>query len=439
MKQTRRTLSLVLAILMIAAMLCVPTFAETESTSTLPSWNNGEMPKLNNGSYDANSSGNYSTQFYADTDVFSYVFYLKNSGSGDSRKADVYHDMKPATASNGSNQWNTKKGYYTAAETITDSAISGAGCGTWSNGAYFCADYHCCPGVAFTAPYTGTVKFDFTYVLNVISNNGNNSGCSYRLVVGKENMAIKLNNGQSDSGAWCKLGTYVNAEKKYYLESNSTGNTSIKSDSVTFEVTAGEKVYFIFDSSGAGESRLWLNQVAYTSVDLPEVNVVARGLETADELNVMFLIQNSEAAAPNVDFTVNGAAIEASEPVQVTDTTGETYGKVIAEADHIYLYVVSLSAKQMTDVIGISVLDPDGNELIPEEDRTYTIEMYCQSQIAQYAANTTDAKLKNVASVCASMLLYGKNAQINFNYRTDKLPELNATVKSLIKESAGLD
>lgn len=433
MKNFKKPLSLAIAILMIATLFCVPSYADPVSTT---SWKNGEMPtveempKSDSSNYKADENGDWLTHFYEDTDVFSYVAFVKatNATSEGETRSKGFYPMGVATTEhpnlNGQTHW-FRKGYYTPAyQYESTTMMQDKAKNTWSNGVAFCAGNHYAPGVAFTAPQDGTVEFTFDYILNLISPNNK---WSNRLLVGRSDMSVDNANGNK----------YSNVLYTYTAEDVATSGKQTQqagTDTIRLDVVAGEKIYFIIDGSGAGESRFWITEVNYIEEqnNSATVDVKARMLAAEDELKVAFLIQNlEEDAAPTVVFTVNGEALESSVPVKVVDSTGK-YGKNITFEDQIYLYVVSLSAKQMTDIIELYVDDGEGNNALPEEDQTYTIETYCQYWINAYAADTSNETLKNVAGVCASMLLYGRTAQIYFNYRKEDLPALDATAQSLI-------
>lgn len=278
MRKPKRVLPLALAIFMIASMLCVSAFAETGAVT---SWENGKMPSTTDflSSLDANreklmlmvdADGNWPTHYYEDTSVFSYVVYVQKTNDWD--QAPGFYSMELATSDPSAYaQYRYRQGYYSPYFTVNEatSEIWGKDSATWSNGVGFCASYHGCPGVAFTAPYTGTVKFDFSYILNLIPQN--DSSYSNKLLIGRSDMTVLWGSNVSNG--------YENIIKEIRSEDDSQLSAS---DTITLDVTEGEKIYFIIDGSGAGESRFWLEKVAYTVVDGVPVTPDTTETDTGD-------------------------------------------------------------------------------------------------------------------------------------------------------------
>ena len=272
MKNIKRILTLTIAILMIVTLFLIPTFADASSTLV---WENGAMPtveellKSTSGDY-ASDNGIWKTHYYEDSDVFSYVAFVKgtNAVTENETRAVGYYPMGIATAEhpnlNGQAHW-FRKGYYTPAYELNGSEmIQDKAKNTWSNGVAFCAGAHYCPGVAFTAPADGVVQFEFSYILNLASPNNT---WSNRLLIGKSDMTVNGEKGTSYSNFWKK---YTGDDKSDIESGNST---------FTVEVTAGEQIYFIIDGSGAGESRFWIDKVSY--VDANDVTLDVKGTEVA--------------------------------------------------------------------------------------------------------------------------------------------------------------
>ena len=289
---------------------------------------------------------------------------------------------------------------------------------TRSSGTVLNSANHYLGALVFTAPYTGTITFTYQFYTG---NNQGNQDCA--LIIG----------GGDLKGGWT-YGDCANVDKQTVTNTINSATT----DTVTIDVVAGEKVYFMHHTNGNhsyDSLNFWLRKAEYTNVNATEADVIGRGLASNDSLQVRFLIKSNGLGAADATFSVNGEAVEPISVEQYIDSTGAA-GKVVTEADNVYAFTVALSAKQMTDEIKISVKSGDV-ELLPEEDQTYTIEDYCKVWIAKYAEDKTNESVAATAKVCASLLLYGRMAQLQFNYNTSKLPELDANAKELINASIG--
>lgn len=144
---------------------------------------------------------------------------------------------------------------------------------------------------------------------------------------------------------------------------------------------------------------------------------MGHGLATSDTLDLRFLVQISDPSnTPTATVTVKTPLGDRTQTVNGQIYTGakKDGGSYTAE-DHVYAFTVELSAKQMTDEVVIAVNDTSLTD-------TFTVESYCLG-ILELAK--TDTSYTNAANTCAAMLLYGYMAQINFNYRTDKLPQVD--------------
>lgn len=387
----KKSLSILLSVCLLLSMCSIFLFsasAETtnEETPVTSSWDNGNI--LNVSNEFGGDNGGTNLDYYEDTDVFKYVYFYAGTHPSDTREATYYDMVKGAF-------WAGPEWY--SAGTATDieerkntgHAAANAG-----------PNFHYAPGVCFTAPLTGTVEFTYQYACL-----DNLNGANHSFVVVKGEVDFREASNCIISKTSTKtVGGY--AETKAY-------------DEVTFrvDVEAGDRVYFMVNGLGSngGMNSHWISSAKY--VVESEATLLGHGLAATDTLDLRFLVQIADpTGVPTAEITVKTPLGDKTQTVNGEIYTGEKKGggNYTAE-DHVYTFTVALSAKQMTDEVLIKVNDTSLTD-------TFTVERYCLG-ILELAK--TDASYANASNTCATMLLYGYMAQINFNYRTDNLPKVD--------------
>lgn len=154
------------------------------------------------------------------------------------------------------------------------------------------------------------------------------------------------------------------------------------------------------------------------------VTVFAKGLACNDTVEMRFLAKfGHEILNYNAVIVMGNTKINVV-PSLYTGELPEGY----STDDIIYEYRISLSAKQMTETVELSFKDNIyvNNASVTETVAAInTVEDYCKYQIA----NTSSSAV--VKQVCAATLVYGYQAQVVFDYNTDKLPKLTNEILKL--------
>lgn len=383
----KKSLSILLSVCMLLSMCNIFVLlanAETtsEETTVTSSWDNGNILNVSN-----EFDGKTNLDYYKDTDVFRYVYFYAGTHPSDTREATYYDMVKGAF-------WAGPEWYAAGTATDIDERKN-----TGHAAANVAPNFHYAPGVCFTAPLTGTVEFTYQYACL-----DNLNGANHSFVVVKGEVDFReVGNCIISKTSTKTVGGY--AQTKSY-------------DEVTFrvEVEAGDRIYFMVNGLGSnqGMNSHWISSARYVESDAV---LLGHGLATSDTLDLRFLVQISDPSnTPTATVTVKTPLGDRTQTVNGQIYTGakKDGGSYTAE-DHVYAFTVELSAKQMTDEV---VLTVSGTSL----SDTYTVESYCLG-ILELAK--TDPSYTNAANTCAAMLLYGYMAQINFNYRTDKLPQVD--------------
>lgn len=383
----KKSLSILLSVCMLLSMCSIFVLlanAETtnEETTVTSSWDNGNILNVSN-----EFDGKTNLDYYKDTDVFRYVYFYAGTHPSDTREATYYDMVKGAF-------WAGPEWYAAGTATDIDERKN-----TGHAAANVAPNFHYAPGVCFTAPLTGTVEFTYQYACL-----DNLNGANHSFVVVKGEVDFReVGNCIISKTSTKTVGGY--AQTKSY-------------DEVTFrvEVEAGDRIYFMVNGLGSnqGMNSHWISSARYVESDAV---LLGHGLATSDTLDLRFLVQISDPSnTPTATVTVKTPLGDRTQTVngQIYTRAKKDGGSYTAE-DHVYAFTVELSAKQMTDEV---VLTVSGTSL----SDTYTVESYCLG-ILELAK--TDPSYTNAANTCAAMLLYGYMAQINFNYRTDKLPQVD--------------
>lgn len=167
------------------------------------------------------------------------------------------------------------------------------------------------------------------------------------------------------------------------------------------------------------------NLMIYAGTGEPETTtakVVGHGLAANDTIDMRFIVEYAASpAALDVAVTAGGKAVTPT--VEKYEGTNGSTGEVYGADSFVYMYTVELSAKQMTDDVVLTVKNGDTTVVTD----TYTVETYCAYWVEAASADGASDETKKVGDVCASMLLYGYMAQVQFGYNTDKLPTLDKT------------
>lgn len=383
----KKILSILLSVCMLLSMCNIFVLlanAETtsEETTVTSSWDNGNILNVSN-----EFDGKTNLDYYKDTDVFRYVYFYAGTHPSDTREATYYDMVKGAF-------WAGPEWYAAGTATDIDERKN-----TGHAAANVAPNFHYAPGVCFTAPLTGTVEFTYQYACL-----DNLNGANHSFVVVKGEVDFReVGNCIISKTSTKTVGGY--AQTKSY-------------DEVTFrvEVEAGDRIYFMVNGLGSnqGMNSHWISSARYVESDAV---LLGHGLATSDTLDLRFLVQISDPSnTPTATVTVKTPLGDRKQTVNGQIYTGakKDGGSYTAE-DHVYAFTVELSAKQMTDEVVIAVNDTSLTD-------TFTVESYCLG-ILELAK--TDSSYTNAANTCAAMLLYGYMAQINFNYRTDKLPQVD--------------
>lgn len=392
----KKILSILLSVCMLLSMCSIFVFlanaettnAETtnEETTVTSSWDNGNILNVSNQDEDKTI-----LNYYKDTDVFKYVYYYAGTNPKRDTREATYYDMVKVK----DGKWPGSDWYAAGTATGIEERRS-----TVHAAANAAPTFHYAPGVCFTAPLTGIVEFTYQYACL-----DNLEGANHSFVVVKGEVDFRKESNCIISKTSTKM-VGAGAETKSY-------------DEVTFrvEVEAGDRIYFMVNGlrSNKGMNSHWISSARY--VVESDAVLLGHGLATSDTLDLRFLVQISDPSnTPTATATVKTPLGDRKQTVNGQIYTGakKDGGSYTAE-DHVYAFTVELSAKQMTDEVVIAVNDTSLSD-------TYTVESYCLG-ILELAK--TDSSYTNAANTCAAMLLYGYMAQINFSYRTDKLPQVD--------------
>lgn len=273
--------------------------------------------------------------------------------------------------------------------------------------------YTCWPnynhGVKFTAPYTGTIKV--TYQL------GQGGMVNAALIVGGDDLVIDAVGG-----------TYNQIKEITMIGADFTQTATME-----LEVSAEQNLYFIVRNlDGYHNGYFWINSVEYTNVvPVDGADVIGYSISALETPVVNFYVQLDG----NPMGTYAEIKVGSDTAVKVM---GEAYtgagpdGTSFTASDFVFVYSVPVAAKKMTETITISI-KKDGQELL-SENTTYSVNQYCQAQVAKYVAAGTGATQDqiDVAKACTAILVYGRSMQKYFNYNTDNLPAINATLLELV-------
>lgn len=392
----KKILSILLSVCMLLSMCSIFVFlanaeatnAETtnEETTVTSSWDNGNILNVSN-----QHEGKTILNYYKDTDVFKYVYYYAGTNPERDTREATYYDMVKVK----DDKWPGPDWY--AAGTATDIEERRLTVHAAANAA---PTFHYAPGVCFTAPLTGIVEFTYQYA------------CLDNLV--GANRSFVVVKGEVD---FRKESNCIISKTSTKMVGAGAGTKSY--DEVTFrvEVEAGDHIYFMVNGLGSngGMNSHWISSARY--VVKSDAVLLGHGLATSDTLDLRFLVQISDPSnTPTATVTVKTPLGDRTQTVNGQIYTGakKDGGSYTAE-DHVYAFTVELSAKQMTDEVVIAVNDTSLTD-------TFTVESYCLGILELVK---TDSSYTNAANTCAAMLLYGYMAQINFNYRTDKLPQVD--------------
>lgn len=273
--------------------------------------------------------------------------------------------------------------------------------------------YSCWPnynyGVKFTAPYTGTIKV--TYQL------GQGGMTNAALMVGGDNLVINSSGGTSNQ----------------IKEITMIGTDFTQTATMELEVSANQNLYFIVRNlADYHDGYFWINSVEYTNVvPVDGADVIGYSISALETPVVNFYVQlDGNPMGTYAEIKVGSD--------KATKVMGEAYtgagpdGTDFTASDFVFVYSIPVSAKRMTETITISI-KKDGQELL-SANTTYSVNQYCQAQVAKYVAAGTGATQDqiDVAKACTAILVYGRSMQKYFNYNTDNLPAINATLLELV-------
>ena len=209
------------------------------------SWNNGSMLEGGRLKTDAGKH-----QFL--TEPFGYAFFYEGTDPDDTRLYG-FHDMVLSSA--GDQDW--PKGFYACSPDVnsgTENQLKAI-----HQAAAAASTYHYSPGIVFTAPYTGTVKFVYQYAgLDGIAKDENNES--------KFTFYVMRDSAASYREA---IGTYTPA-KVASSDPNVESGGECTEVELTIPMTKGEKIYFVVDQeipAGGGMVAHWIKSAGYLSVD----------------------------------------------------------------------------------------------------------------------------------------------------------------------------
>lgn len=400
MKKFLSTLLSVCILLSTCSFFALSSFAEGETTgeNTQPlSWDNGNILDVLNASGKGADAYKYDFDYRYDETVFKYVFF--NGGTYPPDGLSVgYYDMVKAD-----------DGYYRG---TTDSSTNGNLYNTSSGAVNASATWHYTPGICFTAPETGTV--DFTYQYAYLHNA---NGRQYDFVIVKNEVDFRdLTSADIIFSGTTKKTMGFGDYRDDYEEVT-----------VRVDVQKGDRIYFMANGLARdGGERIchWISSARYVN---NEATLLGHGLAATDTLDLRFLVQMTDPSnSPTATVTVNTPFGMETQTVVGQIYLGEKKdGGYYTAQDHVYAFTVALNAKQMTDEVVISLNNTSFTD-------TYTVEQYCLGILE--LAKENDA-YSSAAETCAAILLYGRMAQLHFNYNTDKLPKVDkALLESVLNE-----
>lgn len=278
---------------------------------------------------------------FIDDEVIKYVYYQQGAYDNITTPQGVY-DM----------EWVT-------GQTYTDRYIIGgqttsSGTTTVSNsyvrsGNVVAPQYWYTPGLAFVAPYTGTVRFT---VQTKMPNTDHN------LVVGRSTVSMNVDNGHTEGVIDRQWATTVNkVEERIY----------------TIDVTKGESIYFLIDNLDNGyETTLQLKSAEYVYGDLnenpvtfvaaQETDAYTNGSVQAFDVRLISAVSKNTDTTKNVGFkyslTINGETAAENKSY----TMSETFKKLTANTDK---GIEEISAPQGTSFMaGVLTLPASGTVVI---------------------------------------------------------------------------
>lgn len=272
-------------------------------------------------------------------------------------------------------------------------------------------------GIKWTAPFTGTITI--TYQLS----SGDSTYAHF--LIGKGTM--KQDDNHVPSGALLQLDFGSNVANNADYSDFTTSRT------FSMDVSVGEDVYFVMANRNDFQT-MWffINSIEYTSIaQSGDATVVGYSISALETPVVNFYVQlDGNPLGTTAAITVGSDAPISVKGVSYTGVGPD--GTNYKATDYVYVYSVPVAAKKMTETITISI-KKDGQELL-SENTTYSVNQYCQAQVAAYVAAGSGATQDqiDVAKACTSILVYGRSMQKYFNYNTDNLPAINATLLELV-------
>lgn len=228
----------------------------------------------------------------------------------------------------------------------------------YNQGTYFAPQYHFCPGVAFRAPYTGTVNFTYKYALG---------STDHSLVITKADQFGGVT--KDNASEWFKQAA---------LWQHSYTNSGWNRGSITLDVKAGEDIYFLFDNISNGqESNLWIETANYVYADLKAQPATLMGVqECKDEsgkMAVRFLAALGTTQFDEAGFAYSVAVTKTSDSTQISKENEKTIAvKSFGDSYTVKSKkdVTTVSAVQDTKIMAAIVED------LPTEDATVVITVY---------------------------------------------------------------
>lgn len=167
------------------------------------------------------------------------------------------------------------------------------------------------------------------------------------------------------------------------------------------------------------------NLMAYAGTGDPDLSntatVVGHGLAANDTIDMRFIVKYTDSPA-YLDVAVTVAGNEVTPKVEKFEGTNASTGEVYGAGSYVYTYTVSLSAKQMTDAVVLTV--KDGDKTLASD--AYTVNEYCVHWMNSAQEDGASEAVKNVGNVCATMLMYGYMTQVHFGYNTENTPDFAA-------------
>ena len=438
----KKTTSLILVLSMLLALMTCFAVTATAEEPDLPKWVNKNGVVTDQAAYryyyyTADYANNQNANPNADTSTMDLTFknvFSFNIGSADTlmkssntayktgmeakgyTKDSTFYDMEYTTSLPGlANHYVGIASAHVSSGALTDNCRA--------TGDFYGLAYHVAVGVTFVAPYSGTM--DITYQLAAWS--GSLDGTN--LLIGTNDCAIGPD------------GVTAGNDLTVSLSGKAAGNFTQYTASITVE--RGDLVYFMLDTTRGATTNvmMYINEVEYTSVtEAPATTgtaeVIGHSIAALDTPTVRFYVQYAEA--PDVAVATLKVGNDAAKVVNGTIYTGTgPDGTAFTANDHVYVFSISVAARQMTDEIVISIKNDESEELLTANN-TYSVDEYCQTQITAYKAAGAGATAEQtkLAKTCTSILMYGRSAQTYFNYNTDKLPQIDAGLLDLIVADA---